>query len=134
VSGPTLILDSAAFSSISRQEPSGQVILMAALANDQRVVVPTVVLAEVMTGKANDAAHWHTLGRLVVCDATARIAARAGALREHAESVRRKKRDLTVDAIVASTAMEYAPAVILTADVGDMSLLLSSPEIRVVQV
>jgi len=123
VTGETLVLDSEALSAVVRQDRRIQVVLAAARHNDRRPVVPAVVLAEVMTGGSDDAAYWHVVGRLVLADTTPRIAARAGALRERAVAARKKKRDLTVDAIVAATAQEFAPAVIATGDPADMTLL-----------
>lgn len=105
--------------------------LEAALRGDHRVVVPSLVLAEVMTGKTTDAAVWNVVKRLPLVSIDARIAARAGALRERAESVRRKKRDLTVDAVVASVAVEVAPAVVVTADPKDLEALLVGHDVRV---
>jgi len=84
-----------------------------------------------MTGAPSDAAYWQVLKKLAVVDTTARIAARAGALREAASAARRKKRDLTVDAIVAATAHEFTPAAIITGDPDDMALLVSGPGITV---
>jgi hypothetical protein len=41
------------------------------------------------------------------------------------------KRDLTVDAIVAATAMELAPSVVLTGDAADLELLVEGFVVRV---
>jgi predicted nucleic acid-binding protein len=102
-------------------------------ANDQRVVVPAVVLAELITGRPADAAIWHAVGRLVIQDITAPIAAAAGRLRERASAARLKKRDLTVDALVAATAASFAPSVLLTGDPADFALL--APEgVRIVAI
>ena len=130
----TLVLDSEALSGLVRHDRRIQVVLAAARQNDRRPVVPAVVLAEVMTGGPGDAAYWHVVGRLVLTDTTPRIAARAGALRERAAAVRRKKRDLTVDALVAATAHELAPAVVATGDPADMALLAPEPGVRVLAV
>lgn len=56
---------------------------------------------------------------------------RAGALRARADSGRRKKRDLTVDAIVAATAAELAPSVVITADKPDLELLVDGYDVKV---
>jgi predicted nucleic acid-binding protein len=47
------------------------------------------------------------------------------------EGVRRKKRDLTVDAIVAATAVELAPSVVVTADKSDLELLVDGFDVKV---
>ena len=72
------------------------------------------------------------MNRLETCDLTKAIAVRAGTLRERAEATRRKKRDLTVDAIVVSTAVTFSPAVIVTADVEDLELLAAGTDVRVI--
>ena len=130
----TLVLDSEALSAIVRKDRRIQVVLAAARQNDRRTVVPAVALAEVMTGGPGDAACWHVVGRLVLADTTPHIAARAGALRERATAARKKKRDLTVDAIVAATAHALAPSVIATGDPADMTLLATEPDVRVLAV
>jgi predicted nucleic acid-binding protein len=107
-------------------------LLEAALRNDQRVVVPSLILTELMTGSLRDAAIWHVVRRLPVIDIDARIAARAGALREQATAARRKKRDLTVDSVVASVAAMVAPAAVVTADPEDFRLLAAGLDITVV--
>ena len=90
--------------------------LAAAQRADHRVLIPAVILAEVATGAPSDAAIWQILGTIPTVDLPQSVAMRAGALRTRAEKVRRKKRDLTVDAIVAATAVELAPSVVITAD------------------
>jgi hypothetical protein len=60
------------------------------------------------------------------------IGYRAGALRARATTGRRKARDLTADALVAATALELAPpVVVLTSDVADLTLLLAETDVRV---
>jgi hypothetical protein len=71
---------------------------------------------------------------LSTADLTPRVAARAGALRQRAGLTRAKKRDLTVDAMVAATAEEHTPAVILTGDPADMVLLTADLDVRVIDV
>jgi len=128
---PTVVFDSEALSSVARQDRAALLTLSAAKANRQRVVVPTAVLAEVFTGKQSDAAVWHVLSRVLTCDLTTSIAARAGALRRQASKVRAKRRDMTIDAIVVATAEELAPAVIVTGDPDDMTMLVTNQQVRV---
>jgi predicted nucleic acid-binding protein len=125
------VFDSEALAAVVRKDRRVQVIMASAVANDQRIVVPVVVLAELMTGGPKDAAYWHVVNRLFLCDATAKIAARAGALRERAIENRKKKRDLTLDALVAATAESFSPAMIVTGDADDMELLTAATEVRV---
>jgi len=108
--------------------------LAAARAEGHRVIIPTVVLAELATGKAGDAGLWHLIKRIPCEDSTPRSAMQAGALREQAEAVRRKKRDLTIDALVASLALDNAPSMILTTDPEDMRLLIGDGHVKVLSV
>jgi predicted nucleic acid-binding protein len=128
---PTVVLDSEALAAAARGHRGMRVTLAAAKANGQLVLVPTVVLAEVLTGAAADAAVWHVVGRIGTRDLTTAIAARAAALRNLADKTRRKRRDMTVDAIVMATAEAVAPAALVTGDPGDMSLLLGDVDVRV---
>lgn len=105
--------------------------LAAAQVADHRVLIPTVVLAEVATGMPSDAAIGHVLGRIATVDLPPIVSMRAGALRERVDSTRRKKRDLTVDAIVAATAVEMAPSVVITADRRDLQLLVDGFDVIV---
>lgn len=104
--------------------------LAAAQQADHRVLIP-VVPAEVATGASSDAAIWHVLGRIPTLDLPQGVAMRAGALRCRAENVRRKKRDLTVAAIVAATAVELVPSVVITADRSDLDLLVDGFDVKV---
>ncbi|WP_170304550.1 PIN domain-containing protein [Microlunatus speluncae] len=128
----TVVLDTEAVSAVARRERGMAELLEAALRNDQRVVVPSLVLAELMTGALRDAAIWHLIRRLPVIDIDARIAARAGTLREQAAANRRKKRDLTVDSVVASVAVTVEPAAVVTADPEDFRLLTAGHDVTVV--
>ncbi len=130
----TVVLDAEALAALAQRRLGMAERLEAARRGDHRVVIPAVVIAEVMSGSADDASVWHVLRRVPVIDLDASIAARAGALRVRAERVRRKKRDLTVDAIVAATALRVAPAAVLTGDVHDLDLLLEGEDVRVLSV
>ena len=126
-----LILDSEAVSALAEKRKGMAERLAAARETDHRVVIPTVVLAEVGTGSPTDAAIWHILGRIPTVDLAQGVAMRAGSLRARADSVRRKKRDLTVDAIVVATAVELAPSVVITADKPDLDLLVGGFDVKV---
>ncbi len=126
-----LILDSEAVSALAEQRKGMAERLAAAREADHRVLIPTVVLAEVATGAPTDAAIWHVLGRIPTVDLPQSVSMRAGTLRARADSVRRKKRDLTVDAIVAATAVELAPSVVITADKPDLELLVDGFDVKV---
>jgi predicted nucleic acid-binding protein len=126
-----LILDSEAVSALAEQRNGMAERLAAAQQADHRVLIPAVVLAEVATGAPSDAAIWHVLGKVPTLDLPQGVAMRAGALRTRAEGVRGKKRDLTVDAIVAATAGEPAPSVVLTADKPDLELLVEGFDVKI---
>ena len=126
-----LILDSEAVSALAEQRKGMAERLAAAQQADHRVLIPAVVLAEVATGAPGDAAIWHVLGKIPTLDLPQGVAMRAGARRARAEGARRKKRDLTVDAIVAATAVELAPSVVITADTSDLELLVDGFDVRV---
>ena len=126
-----LILDSEALSALAEQRKGMAERLAAAEQADHRVLIPAVVLAEVATGVPSDAAIWHVLGKIPRLDLPQGVAMRAGALRSRAERVRRKTRDLTVDAIVAATAVELAPSVVITSDQADVELLVEGFDVKV---
>lgn len=126
-----LILDAEALSALAEKRKGMAERLAAAQQADHRVLIPAVVLAEVGTGAPTDAAIWHVLSRVPTLDLPQGVAMRAGALRTRAESVRRKKRDLAVDAIVAATAVDLAPSVVITADTSDLELLVDGFDVKV---
>lgn len=134
MTGRTLVLDSEAVSAAARRDPRMLAALAAARDADQRVLVPAVVLAELMTGKPTDATVWHVVNRLVHVDITPRLAADAGRLRDLAARTRPKKRDLTVDALVASVAAAAAPSVVVTGDPRDLRLLTSQADVATVTI
>lgn len=68
--------------------------------------------------------------RLIDVDPT--IGYRAGELRAAMGASRRELRDLTVDAVVAATALTLPlPVVVLTSDPDDLRLLLADHDVRV---
>lgn len=52
-------------------------------------------------------------------------------LRLGPKAVWRKKRDPTVDAIVAATAVELAPSVVITGDKTDLGILVDGFDVKV---
>ena len=131
----SLILDTEAVSVLARRQGRDTVIrLRAALDLDTIVFFPTIVLAEILTGGQADAAVWRIVNKLTPVGLTTQISAHAGSLRERAEKVRRKKRDLTVDAVVAATAIARAPSLLITGDVEDLRLLTDGSDAKVVPV
>jgi predicted nucleic acid-binding protein len=127
----TIVLDAEALAAACRDDVVMRDRLVAAHRNQQRVIVPVIVMAEVMTGAPTDAKVWHVVGRLAQAEITARMAAHAGGLRERAERARQKKRDLAVDAVVAAVAIDVAPSAVLTSDVEDLRLLTAGYDVKV---
>jgi len=131
----SLVLDTEALSALgSRRNRSILARLQVAAREGTLVIFPTVILAELLTGGPSDARIWHIVNKLISVDTTIQIAAQAGKLRERAEKARRKKRDLTVDAIVASTAIIWAPSILVTSDVEYLCLLTEGSDVKVVAV
>jgi predicted nucleic acid-binding protein len=128
----TVILDAEGLSEAGLPGSSVNGAIKAALKDEHRIVVPALTIAEVVRGKPADAKIWHVVNHIDVEDVTRRIAGVAGGLRERAEATRKKKRDLTVDAVVAAVALKYAPSAIITADVDDLTLLCAGADIKVI--
>lgn len=100
--------------------------------SDSILYASTATLAEVSDGSARDALLRRAVKAVRLVDVGVEIGFRAGALRVAAASGRRKARDLTVDAVVAATALGLAaPVVVLMADVGDLERLLAGSGVRV---
>jgi predicted nucleic acid-binding protein len=131
VTGRTVVLDAEGLAALVRREQRAWEVLHGALTGDHRVVVPASVLTEVMTGRPSDAGVWHVVNRLPVHSIDTATAAQAGKLREQA-AARRKKRDLSMDALVAATAASYLPATIVTSDPDDMRTLTQDLNVSIV--
>jgi predicted nucleic acid-binding protein len=90
------------------------------------VVIPTVVLAEAVTGRATDAVVNRVVARFGTVVTTEPIARRAGALR-HALPKARRAKTSAVDAIVAAHAvLSAASTVLVTTDMDDLRALVSA--------
>ena len=113
-----------ALSALAEKRNGVAELLMAAQHGDHRVFIPTVVIAEVATGSATDAAIWRVLGAIPTIALPPDVAMRAGAMRSRAARTRRKKRVHTVDSIVAATAVGLEPSAVVTADPFDMRVLV----------
>lgn len=127
-----IILDSEGLARAGRHDREIGERLAAVRDNGQRVILPAVVAAEVITGRASDAGVYRAMKRLVAEPISLEFAVRAGELRERAGRARRKKRDPTVDAIVAAVAIARAPSVVLTGDPDDLGLLTEGHDVRVI--
>jgi predicted nucleic acid-binding protein len=91
-----------------------------------------LTLTEVTDGTARDVNVRRVVNAMRVLPVTDAIGYSAGRLRHTATRTRRKARDLTVDAVVAATALTLAnPVVVLTSDPDDLRLLLQGTDVRV---
>ncbi len=126
----TVVLDSEGLSKAAARDERTAAFIKQALAEQGRVVVPAVTLAEVLRGGQRDAAVHRVLNQCEVLDITAALGRAAGEILGQAGS------DKTVDAVVAAVAAARPGRVlILTSDVDDLSALTAGlGDIEVVHV
>lgn len=129
----SFVLDCEALSAAARANRVMQPWLELARRTDSVLYVSALTLAEATDGTADDVRVRRMLKATRVIPVTEPIGYEAGRLRRSATSARRKARDLTVDAVVAATALAIPdPAVvILTGDPDDLSLLTQGTSIAV---
>lgn len=128
----SLLLDSQALSAAARAQRSMHPWLEFARQSDSILYISAVTLAETTDGSPRDANVRRMVNTLRVIPATDTIGYGAGRLRSLAAQNRRKARDLTIDAIVAATALTLpTPAVVITSDPEDLRLLLQDTSVRV---
>lgn len=114
----TVVLDSEGLSKAAARDERTAAFIKQALAEQGRVVVPAVTLAEVLRGGQRDAAVHHVLNQYEVQDITAALGRAAGEILGQAGS------DKTVDAVVAAVAVARpGRVVVLTSDVEDLRAL-----------
>ncbi|MFT4163767.1 MAG: hypothetical protein QM650_00820 [Microlunatus sp.] len=125
-------MDAEALSALAENDRRMQVWMLVARRTDSVLYASTATFVEVTDGSLRDARVRRAVKALRLREVTEAIGFRAGALRAGAVASRSKPRDLTVDSIVAATALELPPpVVVLTSDVGGLRLLLSDSAIRV---
>lgn len=128
----SFVLDAEALSATAHAQAVMTGWLKAVRQSDSLLYVSAVTLAEVTDGTARDANVRRALNAMRVLPVSAEIGYEAGRLRRSASGTRHKLRDLTVDAVVAATALTLVGAVIvLTSDPDDLSLLLQGTSVRV---
>lgn len=128
----SILLDAEALSAISRDDRSMQAWATFAKRSDSVLYVSCLTLTEVTDGTARDAAVRRVSKAARLVDVNQDIGYRAGQLRATAAVSRRKHRDLTVDAMVAATAVTLPrPVVVLTSDPDDLRLLLDGHDVRI---
>lgn len=100
---------------------------------DSILHVSAATLAATTDGTPRDAAVRRAAKALVrVVDVDSAVGFQAGVLRAQATRGRRKARDLTVDALVAATAVGLVPPVtVVTSDADDLRLLLADHDVKV---
>ena len=128
----SLLLDSEALALLAQDDRAMQPWAEVARRTDSILYTSAVTLVEVTDGSDRDAGVRRAAKAMRIVDVDDRIAHRAGRLRAAGVRARRKPRDITVDAVVASTALSLvAPVVVLTSDPQDLELLLHGTVVRV---
>ena len=95
-------------------------------------VIPTVVLAEAITGRPEDAPVNHAVSRIGTAETGEATARLAGRLRYSVKRSGERKAPSGIDAIVAAHAAEAGRGVVFTTDLPDLERLLSdTPSIAV---
>ncbi len=127
----SILLDAEALSALARGDRSMQAWATFAKRSDSVIFASCLTLAEVIDGTARDVGVRRAAKAVRVLDVSSEIGYRAGQLRASAAASRRKHRDLTVDAVVAATALTLpTPVVVLTSDPEDLRLLLAGHDVR----
>lgn len=128
----SILLDAEALSALARDDRSMQAWATFAKRSDSVVYASCLTLAEVTDGTARDAGVRRAAKAVRLVDVSPEIGYGAGPLRSAAAGSRRKQRDLTVDAVVAATALTLpTPVVVLTSDAEDLRLILVGHNIRI---
>jgi predicted nucleic acid-binding protein len=128
-----IFLDSTPLGEIVSRSHRMQAWLTGAQRTDSTLYTSAANLAEVASGAHGDAVLRQALKWIRVVPTDQQIGLTAGRLRNHAAQLRRKPRDLTIDSIVAATALGLTgPVLLLTHDPGDMNLLLEGSSVQVV--
>ncbi|WP_395729026.1 PIN domain-containing protein [Nakamurella sp.] len=128
----SFLLDAEALSALAVADRRMQAWATVARRSGSSLHASTLTLAEVTDGRGRDAAVHRVAKALRLVEVTEQIGFAAGRLRAAAATARRKPRDLTVDAVVAATALVLtSPVVVLTSDPRDLRLLLSETTVRV---
>lgn len=128
----SMLLDAEALSALARDDRSMQAWATFAKRSDSIIYASCLTLVEVTDGTARDVAVRRAVKAVRLIEVNAEIGFRAGELRAAVGASRRKLRDLTVDAVVAATALTLpSPMVVLTSDPDDLRLLLADHDVRV---
>lgn len=136
ITGPhSIILDSEALSLVAADAASARAWMAVAVRTDSVLYASAATLAEVTDGSGRDALIRRATAFVRIEPVTADTGFQAGRLRAAAKNSRKKARDLTVDAIVAATALALpTPVVVVTSDPGDLELLLATTTVKVMPI
>lgn len=128
----SIVLDSEALSALAAGQQRMLAWATAARRTHSTLHASTLTLAEVTDGTARDA-RVHRIAKAIRLEVvTPDIGSEAGRLRAGAVGTRRNVRDLTVDAVVAATALALPrPVVVLTSDQKDLRHLLVGTHVKV---
>lgn len=128
----SILLDAEALSLLAAGDRRIQAWLVVARRTDSTLHTSAVTLAETSDGTPRDARLRLAVKAVRVEPVTAAIGYSAGRLRTKAARARRKLRDVTVDALVAATALTLPrPPLVLTSDPSDLALLLAGAPVAV---
>ena len=129
----SVLLDSHALSELAADAAGMRTWAALVKRTRSEMYVSTVTIAEATDGSPRDVKVRRALKSVNAPIAPSEpIAFDAGRLRAAAAGARRKSRDLTVDAIVAATALTLRPpVVVLTSDKPDLDLLLAGTGVEV---
>ena len=131
MSEPAVVFDSGV---IDQAATNGEFrwVLRELLENGWSPVIPTVVLAEAITGRPDDAPANQVIRRLETVDTTQATARRAGHLRFSVQRTGVRRIPSGIDAIVAAHAVDVGRAVVFTTETTDLRrLLVDYPQIAV---
>jgi predicted nucleic acid-binding protein len=128
----SVLLDAEAVSAYAAGSVTVFPLVAAARRAGATLCASSATLAEATDGSARDAVVRRAMRAVETRPVTDEIGYRAGALRARSAASRKKPRALTVDALVAATALTLpSPVVVLTSDPDDMVSLLDDSHVVV---
>ena len=131
MSAPRVVLDSGVVD-LAETDQEFRWVVRDLVEGGWEAVIPTVVLAEAVTGRPTDAPVNRAVKRLGTKDTDQAVARRAGQLRSGAERAKSRRVPSGIDAIVAAHAADAGAGVVFTTDPLDLRRLLADfPQIAV---
>ncbi|MHB1710665.1 MAG: type II toxin-antitoxin system VapC family toxin [Acidimicrobiales bacterium] len=132
MSDPVVVLDSGVVDQVSVNKEF-RCVLRDLVESGWTPVIPTVVLAEVITGRHEDASVNQVVSRLGTVDTTQATARRAGKLRFGVKRAGTRRIPSGIDAIVAAHVADAGAGVVFTTDPSDLRRLLADFPLVVVE-